>query len=53
MSMSPLSNQEREVFEAFLALHAPQRNIVREVIQTFSKAFPVEAVVKRHATKKS
>ena len=34
--------QEREVFEAFLALPAPQRKIVREVIQTFAKAFPVE-----------
>jgi hypothetical protein len=34
--------QEREVFEAFLALPAPQRKIVREVIQTFSKAFPPE-----------
>jgi len=32
--------QEREVFEAFLALPAPQRKIVREVIQAFTKAFP-------------
>ncbi|TXT23373.1 MAG: hypothetical protein FD134_2173 [Gallionellaceae bacterium] len=30
--------QEREVFEAFLALPAPQRKIVREVILTFSQA---------------
>jgi len=35
--------QEREMFEAFLALPAPQRKIVREVIQTFAKAFPAEA----------
>lgn len=35
--------QEREVFEAFLALPAPQRKIVREVIQTFAKAFPAES----------
>jgi len=34
--------QEREVFEAFLALPVPQRKIVREVIQTFAKAFPAE-----------
>jgi len=32
--------QEREVFEAFLALPAPQRKVVREVIQAFTKAFP-------------
>ncbi len=32
--------QEREVFEAFLSLPAPQRKIVREVIQTFVKAYP-------------
>jgi hypothetical protein len=30
--------QEREVFEAFLALSVPQRKIVREVIQAFTKA---------------
>lgn len=35
--------QEREIFEAFLALPAPQRKIVSEVIQTFAKAFPVES----------
>lgn len=35
--------QEREIFEAFLALPAPQRKIVREVIQTFAKAFPVKS----------
>jgi hypothetical protein len=35
--------QEREVFEAFLALPAPQKKIVREVIQTFAKAFPPES----------
>ncbi|MDP2759130.1 MAG: hypothetical protein Q8O64_01810 [Sideroxyarcus sp.] len=36
--------QEREIFEAFLALPAPQRKIVREVIQTFAKAFPVKSI---------
>ena len=35
--------QEREVFEAFLALPTPQRKIVREVIQTFAKAFPTKS----------
>lgn len=35
--------QEREIFEAFLALPTPQRKIVREVIQTFAKAFPAES----------
>jgi hypothetical protein len=29
--------QEREVFDAFLRLPAPQRKIVREVILTFAK----------------
>jgi len=37
--------QEREVFEAFLALPAPQRKVVREVIQTFAKAFPAEGKI--------
>lgn len=30
--------QEREIFEAFLSLPAPQRKVVREVIQAFVKA---------------
>lgn len=34
--------QEREIIEAFLALPAPQRKVVREVILTFARAFPVE-----------
>ena len=34
--------QDREIFEAFLSLPTPQRKIVREVIQTFAKAFPVK-----------
>lgn len=34
-----ISYQEREVFEAFLNLPAPQRKIVREVILAFSKAY--------------
>lgn len=33
-----ISYQEREVFEAFLNLPAPQRKIVREVILAFKKA---------------
>jgi len=37
--------QDREIFEAFLSLPTPQRKIVREVIQTFAKAFPAEAEV--------
>lgn len=32
--------QEREVFEAFLSLPAPQRKVVREVIQAFTRAYP-------------
>ena len=35
--------QDREIFEAFLALPTPQRKIVREVIQTFAKAFPTKS----------
>lgn len=31
--------QEREIFEAFLNLPAPQRKILREVILTFSKMY--------------
>ncbi len=34
--------QERDIFEAFLALPVAQRKIVREVIQTFAKAFPAK-----------
>ncbi len=34
--------QEREMLEAFLALPVAQRKVVREVIQTFAKAFPAE-----------
>lgn len=37
-----ISYVERETFAAFLALPASQRKIVREVIQTFAKAFPPE-----------
>ena len=33
--------QERELFEAFLSLPAPQRKIVREVIIAFAKASKV------------
>jgi transcriptional regulator with XRE-family HTH domain len=37
-----LGYQEREMFEAFLTLPAPQRKLVREVIQTFANAIPAE-----------
>lgn len=40
--------QEREVFEAYLSLPVPQRKIVREVIQTFAKAFPAEVATKEN-----
>ncbi len=43
---------ERETLEAFLNLPAPQRKIVREVIQTFAKAFPAEAAAKNNPRKK-
>jgi len=33
-----IKQQERETFEAFLALPAPQRKIIREVIMAFAKA---------------
>jgi len=39
--------QEREVFEAFLALPAPQKKIVREVILAFSRAFPANAATEK------
>lgn len=42
-----ISYQEREIFEAFLALPAPQRKVVREVIQTFARAFPAGAVAEK------
>ena len=44
--------QEREMFEAFLHLPAPQRKIVREVIQTFAKAFPAEAAAAKNNPRK-
>ena len=34
--------QERETFEAFLNLPAPQKKVVREVIQAFARTYPVE-----------
>ena len=34
---SAISYQEREIFEAFLALPAPQKRVVREVILAFSR----------------
>lgn len=43
--------QERDIFEAFLALPIAQRKIVREVIQTFAKAFPAEVKTTSRTTK--
>ena len=44
--------QEREIIEAFLALPVPQRKIVREVIQTFAKAFPEDVSAKENKPRK-
>ena len=38
--LEAISYQEREVFEAFLSLPAPQRKLVREVILAFKLAYP-------------
>ncbi|MEB0029413.1 XRE family transcriptional regulator [Undibacterium sp. RTI2.1] len=38
-----ISYNERETFEAFLNLPAPQRKIVREVILAFAAAYPVSS----------
>lgn len=35
-----VGHQERETFEAFINLPAPQRKVVREVILAFAKAYP-------------
>ena len=43
--------QEREVFEAFLALPAPQRKIVREVIQAFTQSHLATSVSKQPVKK--
>jgi hypothetical protein len=40
-----IGHQEREVFEAYLNLPIAQRKVVREVIQTFAKAFPADVKV--------
>jgi len=45
--------QDREIFEAFLSLPTPQRKIVREVIQTFAKAFPAEEKIPGKQVKSS
>jgi hypothetical protein len=37
-----VSHVERETFDAFLQLSAPQRKIIRDVIFTFAKANGVE-----------
>ena len=37
-----VSYLERETFDAFLKLPAPQRKVVREVIQAFAKAYPTD-----------
>ncbi|MFI8618242.1 transcriptional regulator [Acidovorax sp. NPDC077693] len=36
---------ERETFDAFLQLPAPQRKLVREIILTFAKVYPAPPVV--------
>jgi len=41
-----LGYQERETFEAFLRLPAPQRKVVREVILAFAQAFSADAPAK-------
>lgn len=38
-----IGHQEREIFEMFLALPAPQRKIAREVIEALAIAFPAKA----------
>lgn len=38
-----LDFQERETIERYLGLPAPQRKVVREVIEAFVKAFPAES----------
>lgn len=38
--------QERDVFEAFLSLPAPQRKVLREVILTFCRANAAETGIK-------
>lgn len=43
--------QEREVFEAFLALPAPQRKVAREVIHALSHVPPPTPSRKPHAKK--
>jgi transcriptional regulator with XRE-family HTH domain len=43
--------QEREAFEAFLALPAPQRKIVREVILAFAQTHPASPVRKPSSKK--
>jgi len=44
--------QERKIFETFLTLPTPQRKVVREVIEAFSKAFPPEAIATKNTGKK-
>lgn len=38
-----IGHQEREIFETFLALPAPQRKIAREVIEALAIAFPAKS----------
>ncbi len=40
-----LDYRERETIERYLSLPAPQRRIVREVIEVFAKVFPDKPVV--------
>jgi len=41
-----IGHQERETFEAFLRLPAPQRKVVREVILAFAQAFSADTRAK-------
>ena len=44
---------ERETFDAFLQLPAPQRKLIREVILTFAKVHGTEAARQEAATESS
>ena len=37
-----ISLQDREIFEAFLGLSAPNKRIVREIILAFARAYPAD-----------
>lgn len=43
---------ERETFDTFMKLPAPQRKVVREVIQAFAKAYQTEGITDQPASNK-